>query len=90
MRDYISETHIANEKAKLFASLVRCIYKPDSVPILSTAGGYRIENPELVEGSDPSNYSGRSILQLPAAGKIGGNHVSGMSVATHLKRLFQQ
>ncbi len=41
------------------------------LPILPTGGGCRIEHPESVEGLSPSLRSGRSILQLPAAGKIG-------------------
>ena len=61
-----------------------CALKPDSVPILPTAGGRRIENPEFIEGLSLDYARDCSILQLPAAGKIGSSHLSGVIVANHL------
>ncbi len=76
-----------NEKKGGVSRLFLCAIKPDSVPILSTTGGSKIEHPEFIEGLVPRLRSERSILQLPVAGKIGGGHLSGTIITGGLKRL---
>ena len=60
--------------------------KPNSVPILPTTGGFKIEDPEFLSKGIPRLRSGCSILQLPMAGKIGSNNLSGPRLAAKLER----